>query len=92
MGGTSHLDIGRRQFAVEFVTSVEAVHVLVTHLVPSQTGRIAQTHAAFALVNTRTKFAFVVSICAVESVVTQLVQLHTRPISAHQFVSVTVGS
>ena len=92
LGGTSHLDIGRRQFAVEFVTSVEAVHVLVTHLVPSQTARIAQTHAAFALVNTRTKFAFVGSICTVESVVTQLVQLHTRPISAHKFVSVTVGS
>ena len=36
LGGASGLDVGRRQFAVEFVTTIETVHVRVTHLVPSE--------------------------------------------------------
>ena len=83
--GASHLDVGWRLFAVEFVTSVEVVNVLVTHVAPSQTARIVQTHEAFALVIAH-------HLRPVGSVLTQLVELHTKPIGAHQFVSITVGN
>ena len=36
LGGASGLDVGRRQFAVEFVTTIEAVHVGIANLAPSK--------------------------------------------------------
>ena len=77
LDGASQLDLGGRQFAVELVAAVEALHLAIAHLVPSQTARVVLAHEAFALVDDGTESAFVRSVGTVVSVITQLVQLHT---------------
>ena len=89
LGGACGLNLRGRQFAVELVAAVEAIFVPVAHLAPAQTARVVRTHEALALVDHSAEAALVSSIGTIEPVVAQLVQFHTRPISAHEFVSVT---
>jgi len=91
LGGASGLDVGRGQLTVHLITSIKAVHMSVTHLVPSQASRIVLAHESFALINNTAEASFVRAIIAVVCLIAQLIQLHTRTISTHELIILAFG-